>query len=263
MNVQKDTLIIKPFEDFADFDSVVCFDENGSASSLLSIQNQISSGKTVDENRRYFTLTCCYFTKSQYEKAEKNIAALKAKHFSKQNYPVVLHTRDISKRVGHFNFESEDKYACFITDLSNTIEESRFKIISITFDLYSYAIQKYKHDPYEVAFDILLETLMFKIKNDEKVALVFEARGLKEDRILAEHIYKLIYRSGTKKFKKEALQASFKGVFFNHKTSRDGSVVYSGLELANLYSYPIYRYMRFGTRKKDFDIIIKNLLVIK
>lgn len=241
------------------YGKIIFFDENGSASALKSIQKLIADNKPVDDNRRYFTLTACVFLKDDYLSAVKIIKKMVTKFWDDPNTPVVFHTRDIQKRLGYFNFSTDEDYEVFISNLSLSICLMKFEIISVTFDLVSYVNQYYKHDPYEVAFDIILETAMFKMKEDEQVALVFEARGKKEDELLNKHIFKTINTFGTQKNRPSILKKHFSDVFFNPKMSEDGSVVYHGIDIADLCSYPIYRYMRFGTVGRDFDIVKEKL----
>lgn len=241
------------------YDKIIFFDENGSANALKSIQKAIASNKSVDDNRRYFTLTACIFDKENYFKAVSNIKKLIKKYWGDANKPVVFHTRDIQKRIGYFNFTSDEEYNSFLSSISMMICLMQFKIVSITFDLVSYVNQYYKHDPYEVAFDIILETAMYDIKEKDKVALVFEARGKEEDEMLSEHIMKTINKYGTQKTPPSKLKMHFGDIFFNPKVSDDGLIVYHGIDIADLCSYPIYRFMRFGTRGQDYDIVEEKL----
>ena len=258
----EDSLIKKePFVDFdGNYDYVAFFDENGSADALSYIKKAISEGKEIDEDRRYFTLTCCIFNKNGYSFSRNLITQLKKEYWRKPKCPIVLHTKDIVKKEKCFSFGTEKKYKRFLDSLSNVMDLIRCRIISITFDLYSYAIQGYKYDPYEVAFDTIVHVIMTGPYEDKRFALVFEARGKKENALLGEHINKIINVTGTKDFKKDFLREKFKGVFFNHKTSKDGSIVYPGIEIVDLCSYPIFRYQRYGTRKPDFEIVLKKIV---
>lgn len=259
----EDSLIKKePFVDFYNnYDFVAFFDENGSADSLSYIKEAIQNGQDIDENQRYFTLTCCIFSKYGYSYSRNLINELKKEYWKKPTKcPIILHTKDIVKKEKCFRFGTERKYEKFISSLSNVMNLIRCRVISITFDLYSYAVQGYNYDPYEVAFDTIVRVIMGGPYEDKRFALVFEARGKKEDALLAEHINKLINVTGTKDFKKDFLQEKIKGVHFNHKTSKDGTIVYPGIEIVDLCSYPIFRYQRYGTRGQDFEIVLKKVV---
>lgn len=255
----------EPFVEFNDqYDYVAFFDENGSASAFEYIQECLAKGKDVDDNRRYFTLTCCIFTKSGYAYTCGLLNNLKKEYWKKPTKePIILHTKDIVKKEKSFKFGSERKYKNFIGSLSNVINLARCKIISVTFDLYSYVVQGCTYDPYDVAFDTIVRVIMHGPYEGKRFALVFEARGKNEDELLAKHIDKIINHSGTKDFKKDFLQEIFKGLFFNHKVSKDGQYVYPGIEMVDLCSYPIYRYQRYGTRGMDFEIVLKKIIGYK
>lgn len=253
---------LQEFNSFEDkYDYVACFDENGSASATLQMFKAVMSGQEPDENRRYFTLTCCLFSKDEYEFSKSVLEKLKKQYFKNHKGPIVLHTRDIIKRIGAFNFKTQEKQEKFINSLSNAMHLIQCKIISVTFDLYSYVKQDYKYDPYEVAFDIILKGLCKNVGFDEKIALVFESRGKNEDKTLYKHIYKILNITGCKDMKKNILRKHYDEAYFNHKISSNGQVAYPGIEIADLCSYPIYRKMRFGTKGKDF-IEIKDKIVV-
>lgn len=244
---------------YEDVDKIIFFDENGSASYLKSVQIAIAKGEQIDNNRRFFTLTACVFEKEKYFASVQLLEKLVKRFWDNPKSPVVFHTRDIAKKQGSFRFNDENIYKTFLNSLSATIDKMDCEIISITFDMLSYVDQYYKHDPYEVAFDIILGTAMYNIKENEKVALVFEARGKKEDEKLQEHINKAIYKYGIQKALPVELQKHFTEVIFNPKISKDKTIVYHGTDIADLCSYPIYRYMRYGTIGKDFKIVVKKL----
>lgn len=247
----------------SEYTKAIFFDENGSASQLDSIRKLIANNKPIDNNRRYFTLTGVLFDKNGFDNSVSLLNQI-VKQYWGPNEKIVFHTREIQRREGVFNFYTNRKYNQFLQSLSTAIDVMNFKVISITFDLYSYALNsKYKHDPYEVAFDIIMEAIMMNITDSDKVAVVFEARGKKEDKRLKEHILKVINQTGTKKYSKEKLQLHFDKVFFNPKVSFDGKTVYHGADIADLCSYPIYRYMSTGFRGQDFEIVKTKLIGYK
>ena len=241
------------------YSKIIFFDENGSSSHLKAVQKAVANDLEIDDNRRYFTLTACVFELREYLTSVKRLEGLTKAFWGDSTIPVVFHTRDIRKRQGYFNFSTEERYEEFVSALSGTIDRMKCEIISITFDLVSYVKQYYRHDPYEVAFDIILGTAMFNIKEDEEVAIVFEARGKNEDKILYNHIFKTINHYGTQKIPSSELKKHFKDVFFNPKLSDDKLKVNHGIDIADLCSYPIYRFMRFGTKGRDFEIVMKKL----
>ena len=267
MEAWEELVLNKQLQEFSSFDGkydyVACFDENGSASATIQMFKAVMAGKEPDEDRRYFTLTCCLFSKDEYKFSKDILDKLKNQYFKKVKEPVVLHTRDIVKRIGAFNFKTKEKQDKFINSLSNAVHLIKCKIISVTFDLYSYVKQDYKHDPYQVAFDIILKGLSKNVGYRQKVALVFESRGKNEDKTLYKHIYKILNITGCKNIKKDVLSSHFDEAFFNHKVSSNGQFAYPGIEMADLCSYPIYRKMRFGIEGKDFEVIKSKIVTGK
>lgn len=253
-------ITLEEFSSFdGEYDSVACFDENGASSAFYKIFECISKGLPVDENIRYFTLTCCLFSKKDYLFSKDIIAKLKRQYFKKETEPVVLHTRDIKKRNKPFNL-IDKKYGRFISSLSTVIDLIRCKIISVTFDLVSYVNQSYKYDPYEVAIDIILQVMLKNIKKNQKVALVFESRGKNEDKELYKHLYKILHITGIKNTSFSVIKSHFNQVFFNRKLSSSGEFAYPGIEMADLCSYPIHRYVRFNREAEDYLIVKKKLI---
>ena len=243
---------------------IVCFDENGSSSETKYIRATLAKGKTVDENRRYFTLTGCLFDRDEFSLTDFLLRRLKEQHWREGSSDVLFHSHDIRKKIGKFNLPDK-KYKNFIDSLSSALSLVPCMVFSITFDLLKYVQEDYQYDPYEVAFDFLLERIIAHLRNsqpetDPRVALVFETRGTKEDKKLLGHAAKLLYSSGTKWAKKIQLQKWVRGVFFNSKsTMKDGLNLYPGIEIADLFSYPIHRYARYGHTGKDFEIVKQKL----
>lgn len=235
--------------------TIVCFDENGSSQALDYVKRQLVLGRTIDEGRRYFTLTGCIFKKSEYDNAKYLITKLKKQYWKEKWQSVVLHTREIKKGEGNFNFPKK-RQDQFMASLSNTLSMVSCTIVSISFDLELYAREGYLYDPYEVAFDYLLKDIYGLTQVHEKVALVFESRGELEDHQLLAHVSKVFYSSGTKELAKEKIRDRIRGVFFNSKHSKiDPNNVYPGIEVADLFSYPIHRYVKYGRKGKDFESI--------
>lgn len=203
------------------------------------------------------------FSKADYEYSKNLINNIKNQFFKNSDKPIVLHTRDIDRKLGPFNFPTKEKREEFINAITNMIDSVRCKIVSITFDLYSYVKQGYKHDPYQVAFDNILECLCKNVEDNAKISLVFESRGKNEDKNLYKHVFKILNITGCKYTSKKTIQSHFDEAYFNHKISRDGIFVYPGIEIADLCSYRIYRKMRFGTDGKDFDIVQRKIIISK
>ena len=81
---------------------------------------------------------------------------------------------------------------------------------------------------------------------------MLEARGKEEDSDLLEHISKVILKSGTKSIKSSELSNKIKGVYFNPKWNEEYSATYIGLEITDLYSYPIHKFIKRNKKDQAF-----------
>ena len=56
------------------------------------------------------------------------------------------------------------------------------------------------------------------------------------------------------------LQKRIRGVFFNEKSTEASLAnIYPGIEIADLFSYPLHCFARYGEPRKDFAIVEKKL----
>lgn len=242
-----------------DIDYVMCIDENGS-SNLTYVLKQISNEKEIGEDDKYFTITGCIFTKEEYMNSKKIIKLLKNKYWEngmfydsklKREKAVCFHSRDIRKHNNCFN-DSIINYNEFMSDLTNTMKNIKCKIISISINLYEYLKKGYIHNVYNVAFDFLLERYIYATENNKKGVIMLEARGKDEDNELLEHISKVIIKTGTKKISSKELKLKIAGVYFNPKWNEEYSITYVGLEITDLFSYPIHKYVKRSIKDKAF-----------
>ena len=239
---------------------IMCIDENGSSNNLTYILKQISNDKEVSEDDKYFTITGCIFEKQDYMKAKYLIKSLKNKYWqngmffdSKKNKEkaVCFHSREIRKHDNCFN-DSLINYNEFMLDLTELMKNIECKIISISINLYEYLKRGYTHNVYNVAFDFLLERYIFATKAHKKGIIMLEARGKEEDSELLEHISKVILKTGTKSIKSTELRDKIRGVYFNPKWNEEYSATYTGLEIADLYSYPIHKFIKRNKKDQAF-----------
>ena len=251
-----------------DTDYIMCIDENGSSSNLTYVLKQISNEKEISEDDKYFTITGCIFTREGYKNSKNMINKLKNKYWnngifydtkSKKDKAVCFHSRDIRKHDGCFN-NSVINYNEFMIDLSDTMKAIKCKIISISVNLYEYLKKGYTHNVYNVAFDFLLERYIYDTENNKKGIIMLEARGKDEDKELLEHISKVVNYTGTKKISSKELKSKIDGVYFNPKWNEEYSSTYVGLEITDLFSYPIHKYIKRNTKDKAF-LIFENKIV--
>lgn len=245
-----------------DIDYIMCIDENGSSSNLTYVLKQISNEKELSEDDKYFTITGCIFTKDDYFNSKRLIKSLKNKYWnngvfydtkSKRDKEICFHSRDIRKHNGCFN-DNVINYNEFMIDLSDTMKDIKCKIISISVNIYEYLKKGYTHNIYNVAFDFLLERYIYDTENNKKGIIMLEARGKEEDKELLKHISKVINHTGTKKISSKELRNKIDGVYFNPKWNEDYNFTYVGLEITDLFSYPIHKYIKRNVKDKAFLI---------
>ena len=245
-----------------DIDYVMCIDENGSSSNLTYVLKQISNEKEISEDDKYFPITGCIFTKEEYTNSKKMIKSLKNKYWEncmfydsklKREKCVCFHSRDIRKHDDCFN-DSVIDYNEFMVDLTDVMKNIQCKIISISINMHEYLKKGYTHNVYNVAFDFLLERYIYATDNNKKGVIMLEARGKDEDSELLEHISKVINKTGTKKISSKELKSKIDGIYFNPKWNEEYSSTYVGLEITDLFSYPIHKYVKRNIKDKAFLI---------
>lgn len=246
---------------------IISIDESGSCSYSKKIYDLIKSNNVseIDENRRYFTLCAVIFTKENYRKACIDIENLKFKYWTDGMYEyknkgiqkVCFHTADINHKRGCFspeviNFES------FVKDLSCVLEEIECTIIAVTLDLLVCVQEGHINDIYSMAFKMVLERYIYFAPNNSSASIILESRGKKEDEELLTEIRPTFFSNGIKNISPNELTTKISGVYFNHKW-RDEQHTYIGLEIADLFAYPIYKYEQTGIERKDFNILVKKI----
>ncbi len=250
-----------------DIDYVMFIDENGNPGKINDLFKKRMNKEEISNDEKFFTITGVIFEKSGYSKMRNNIRKLKEKHWkngyyldSKHNETkyVCLHSREIRNHMGAFN-DKVINYTEFIKDLSNVLKEVECKIISITIDLEKYLIKKEQIPIYEKAFDLLLERYIYATKNKKKGVIMFESRGKNEDKQLLNHIYNIIYKKGTQHIGCIELKQKIIGVYFYPKWYGGYSSTYSGLEIADLFSYPIYSTIKLKKVHPSFIAIEKKI----
>jgi len=248
-------------------DYVMFIDENGNGGQITDIFNKIINTEDIDDNSRYFTITGCIFEKTEYFCSKKEIQNLKNKYWNngmyydtkdKKNKCVCLHSREIRRHDKAFNDKLID-YSSFINDLSKTLDGINCKIISVTIDLVTYVKNGYLQNVYKTAFDFLLERYIYATKNGKKGIIMLEARGKEEDKKLLKHIYDIIYNKGRKNISTMELISKIDGVYFNPKWNEEYSATYVGLEITDLFSYPIHQYVKYKKENLSFNVLKSKL----
>ena len=247
----------------SDIDYVMFIDENGNSNAINNISKKIANNEPISDDEKYFTITGCIFEKKHYSKMRNNVRKLKEKYWNDGYYfdtkhnetrYVCLHSREIRMHTGAFN-DSLIDYLAFMEDLSNTLKKIKCNIISVSIDLEKY-VREIKEKPvYEVAFDLLLERYVYSTNKHKKGIIMLESRGKEDDKELLKHINEIINIKGTKGIKSKELKDKIDGVYFNPKWYGGYSSTYSGLEIADLFSYPIHQYIKYNKKGSAFEVI--------
>lgn len=196
-----------------------------------------------------------------------NIRKLKSKYWQngfyfdskhKENRYVCLHSRDIRRHDGPFN-DKLINYQEFINDLSKILSEIQCKVISITIDLEEYVKENNLENIYQKAFDLLLERYIYATENKKKGIIMLESRGKEEDKILLKHITDTINKKGQRFITSNELKKKIDGIYFNPKWYVGHSSTFAGLEIADLYSYPIHQYIKYNKENAAFKAIESKL----
>ena len=250
-----------------DIDYVMFIDENGNNGKLIDIYRKLTNNVEVDIDEKYFTITGCIFDRSNYSVMRNDIRNLKNKYWNEgfyydtkhnENRYVCLHSRDIRKHIEPFN-DTNINYTNFIIDLSNILKQTNCKIISVSINLEEYIRQGKIENVYEKAFDLLLERYIYATENNKKGIIMLESRGKKEDKGLLKHIYEVIHNKGQKKIKPKELEKKIKGVYFNPKWYSGYVSTFSGLEIVDLFSYPIHQYIKYKKENISFETIKEKI----
>lgn len=247
-------------------DYVMFIDENNSVSSLDIVKSKLLNKQEISPNENIFTVTGCIFDKKSYKELKKDFDLLRKKYWKngqfKNKYDkleyVCFHTEDIKsrKKAFHKSILSEEEYNNFIIDLDYVLKTANYQIISINIkidDFLKYSTYK-NMNLYNIAFNFIIERFIYNTPKKKKLGVIFEARGKNEDSLLLSHINNIINISGTEFVTAKDLQEKIKNISFNTKKNAHG-YPYAGIEVADLSSYPIHRYVKFNSKRKDFETI--------
>ena len=252
----------------ASIDYVMFVDENGNGGRINNIFKKINNNIPISNDEKYFTVTGCIFEKNNYSIIRNNIRKLKEKYWVNGFYNdtkhndtryVCLHSREIRRHDGPFN-DSLINHDEFINDLSKILAKVNCKIISISINLEEYIKSGNLENVYEKAFDLLLERYIYATKNEKKGIIMLESRGKSEDKILLNHIYDVIHTKGRAKISTKELEEKILGVYFNPKWYGGHSSTFVGLEIADLFSYPIHQYIKYKKENLSFKTIKEKIV---
>ena len=197
-----------------------------------------------------FVLAFCIFHKKYYtETVIKNLEQLKFKHFGHDI--IVMHERDILKGTGDFaNYSTKAQKDSLLSDLTVLMQETNFIIVScvVRKDL---LIQRYStpKNPYFIALEFGLERiykfLVEKGQHDKKTFIIFEQRGLKEDKDLELEFRRVCDGNN---FERVCLPFEIK--------MASKKVNSSGLQIADLVARPIGNHvLKPDQQNRAFDVL--------
>lgn len=209
---------------------IVYVDESGDASL-----------KHVDKDYPIFVLAICIFEVESY--VSQTVPAfqnLKFKHFGHD--AVVLHESEIRKQSGDFLRLSDPILrSSFLGDLSDAISKSDFRILPVVIDKTSSKTDQVFSTAIDVGLARLRQLLANDADDESEVFLIFESRGLSEDRQLLRD-FDLLHRA------RRPLQFQIR---FAPK-----AISSTGLQIADLVARPIgLSYLRPGQPNRSFEVI--------
>lgn len=101
----------------------------------------------------------------------------------------------------------------------------------------------------------MIERYIYTTKNNKKGIIMLEARGKEEDKILLKHIYEVINIKGKKYISTNEFKKKIEGVYFNPKWNEEYNSTYVGLEITDLFSYPIHQYVKYQKTNPAFEVL--------
>lgn len=272
---KKRPLLIDYWEE--DIDTVMAIDENGTTD-LTGVRNLFAADHLelmkacfhTDSymHERWFTITGVIMDRGNFPSFKDAITTIKLAHWHNGLYDykqgqrrVVFHSREIRKKEGPFNpklIKTKD----FVMDISSLIKNQNF-------DIYSSSIDKIKHiarytkpfHVYNLCLNFIVERYCRELNRKGKTGiLLLESRGKDEDAMILEYLVDLL-ENGNNYHTAEHF-SQIKGVYFNPKwcfNKNHGKASFILLELADIVSYPIFKYIK--TNKKDiaFEVLEPKL----
>ncbi len=196
---------------------------------------------SIDNDFPVFCLCMVVCDFEQYtEQIIPSITKFKYKYF--QHEGIILHSRDIRKAQGDFVILSnKSKREEFRDDLTKLINKLNFKWISAVIKKQQHVTRygSFAQHPYELALTFCIERLIpfMEDGNQNKLSIIAEARGKKEDADLERFFLRLAYNGTNYLSKERTAKIHFQLKF----VKKDKNVI--GTQLADLCAYPIARWV--------------------
>lgn len=232
---------------------IFAVDENGTA----KLGKNYSIFDDEDINKKWFTLTGVLIDLKDFNSFRDAIVELKSRYWIDGKYNgerVVFHSKDIRKKQGPFNPKIIN-YDEFLKELNEILLVHQYKIYSINVDKYSHDAHYVTPYPvYELSVEYILERLCYELnKKNKKGIILFESRGKKEDKGVLHKINTILEKGND--YHKPLLFKRIDGVYFNRKSTSDKQKSYWPLELADILSYRIHRFVKSSEKDQLFKSI--------
>jgi hypothetical protein len=255
-------------------DTVMAIDESGTTD-LKGIRKKIkqdffaaltNKDKIVPPHDRWFSITGIVMTREDFPNFRDSVNGIKYGHWNDGKFQykkglqrVVLHSSEIRKRVGPFNPKLID-YGTLMTDITSMVDKANFEIFSSAIDKITHVLSYSTPFPvYDLCLDFIIERYCRSLNASGKNGiLMLESRGKKEDKIILEHLINLVDKGNY--FHQPNHFKCIKGIYFNPKWSNkhEKQASFILLELADLISYPIYKFVSTGTQDMAYNVFEKK-----
>ncbi|AYQ59414.1 DUF3800 domain-containing protein [Enterococcus faecium] len=236
-----------------DVDCIFSIDENGNST--------LKNAHLFNENNKLFTISGVYIDTEHYNLIRDQLMYIKNKYWTDglfQGKRVVFHSKEIRKKQGPFNPKIIN-YDDFKSDLNVFLSELPVKIYSATIDKFEHNNRYFQPYPvYELGVEFIIERFCFDLRRQNKKGIVLlESRGYKEDCLVLSKL-KTLLKSGNE-YNSEDNFSCICGVYFNPKRTIDGMQSYWPLEISDILSYRIHRFVRTEIEDADFDCIKEKI----
>lgn len=269
MKFNKRPIFIKEVDESQGFTHFAFFDENGT-SNYKKVVKCIQNGNEIPEDDKHFALTYILIKKNDLTSISTYISDFKNRWWppegcyqnkKNQSVKVCLHSSDIRYNRYPFDQSFIHDYDTFFTELTELMKKLPI-LIRTSYINKEKMVKLYSspYDPYEISMNFLLERLVnYDTPESSKIMLIFEARDPDLDRSMIEAINKF-FIIGSDFVSKHHLNNKIDAIHFNPKRPFDDlTKSYFGLEIADLCSYPIYKYCKFGSKGIEFDTVISKM----
>ncbi|MFF1993255.1 DUF3800 domain-containing protein [Bacillus mycoides] len=258
-----------------DIDTFMAIDENGTTD-FKGIQKKVKEdffstfgdqSDIVLPHDRWFTITGVVMERNNFVSFKNTMNSIKYGYWNEGKYQykkglqrVVLHSREIRKKEGPFNPKVVN-YGELMGDISSLVEKTNFKIFSSSIDKLMHILSYSNPFPvYNLCLEFIVERYCRYLRGSGKTGmLLLESRGKKEDKIILEHLVDLL-ENGNRYWGAEDFQC-IKGVYFNPKWcfKQENQKSFILLELTDLVSYPIFKYVSVDKKDRAFEVIEQKI----